>query len=64
MLKVDCREVSRWLSRLLDEELPPADRERLRKHLVICSNCRSVDEQMQFLRRAMKGLASGDEPRR
>lgn len=61
-LRMDCREASRWLSRLLDEEVPAADRARVRLHLVMCDDCRHVDEQLRFLRAAMRRLACGDEP--
>jgi anti-sigma factor RsiW len=61
-LRTDCREASRWLSRRLDDELPAAERARLRLHLVMCNDCRHVDEQMRFLRAAMQRLASGEEP--
>jgi predicted anti-sigma-YlaC factor YlaD len=55
-LRIDCQEASRWLSRLLDEDVPAAEHARLRLHLVMCQNCRSVEEQMAFLRRAMQAL--------
>jgi predicted anti-sigma-YlaC factor YlaD len=55
-IDIDCQEVSRLISSGLDEKLPPADRARLRLHFVMCKTCRNVDEQMQFLRRAMRQL--------
>lgn len=58
--KLDCKDVSRLLSEGLDRELPPAERARLRLHLVYCEACRNVDEQFRFLRRALRGL--GKEP--
>jgi predicted anti-sigma-YlaC factor YlaD len=58
-LKLDCQDVSRLLSDAQDKDLPAAERARLRLHLVICQTCRNVDEQMQFIRQAMKRL--GDE---
>jgi predicted anti-sigma-YlaC factor YlaD len=58
---IDCKEVSRLISEGLDETLPPADRARLRLHFVICSTCRGVNEQMQFLRRAMRQMGQ-DRP--
>jgi predicted anti-sigma-YlaC factor YlaD len=61
-LKLDCQDVSRLLSDAQDNELPAAERARLRLHLVICQTCRNVDEQMQFIRQAMKRL--GDEETR
>jgi predicted anti-sigma-YlaC factor YlaD len=59
---LDCKEVSRLLSDGQDLKLPPADRARLRLHFVICKTCRNVDEQMQFLRRAMHQMGRDKPP--
>ncbi|MFM9881048.1 MAG: zf-HC2 domain-containing protein [Burkholderiaceae bacterium] len=61
LLLPDCQEVSRLLSDGRDQRLPPAERARLRLHLVICKTCRGVDEQFDFLRRAMQRLGHGQE---
>jgi predicted anti-sigma-YlaC factor YlaD len=53
---LDCKQVSRLISDGQDKQMPPFDRARLRLHLVICEACRNVDEQMQFLRRAMRRI--------
>ena len=58
-IQIDCKDMSRLISEGLDQTLPPADRARMRLHFVICQTCRNVDEQMQFIRRAMGKL--GDE---
>ena len=58
-LDLDCKDVSRLISEGLDQDQPPADRARMRLHFVMCEACRNVDEQMQFIRRAMRKL--GDE---
>jgi Putative zinc-finger len=58
-LKLDCKDVSRLISDGQDRELPQAERANLRLHFVICETCRNVDEQMQFIRRAMKNF--GDD---
>ena len=59
-LMLDCKEVSRLVSGGMDEDLPAADRVRMRLHLVMCNNCRNVEEQMAFLRRAMRALGRDD----
>jgi predicted anti-sigma-YlaC factor YlaD len=56
LVRLDCQEVSRLLSDQQDQPLPTADRARLRLHLVMCATCRNVNEQMDFLRRAMRQL--------
>jgi hypothetical protein len=43
-----------------DRNLPPEQGERLRQHFVICQACRTVDEQMAFLRLAMQRLGRDD----
>lgn len=59
-INLNCQEVSRLLSDGQDLQLPSADRARLRLHLVMCEACRNVDEQMQFLRTAMRGMNRDD----
>jgi predicted anti-sigma-YlaC factor YlaD len=61
-MKLDCRQASRLLSDGADQQMAPADRARLRLHLVICDACRNVEEQFTFLRRAMRQLGSGEPP--
>ena len=56
--RLDCREVSRLISAGLDEQLAAPVRARVRLHFVVCEACRNVDEQMQFLRRAMRRLGA------
>lgn len=60
-LQLNCKDVSRLISDGQDAHLPPADRVRMRLHFVMCSNCRNVEEQMAFLRRAMRQLGHDDE---
>jgi predicted anti-sigma-YlaC factor YlaD len=55
-IQLDCKEVSRLISDGLDETLPGPERARMRLHFVICQTCRNVEEQMQFLRSAMRQI--------
>lgn len=59
---VDCKLMSRLLSGAQDGKLPAADEESGRLHLVVCTACRTVEQQVEFLRRAMRTLSSHDEP--
>ena len=59
---LDCKEVSRLISEGLDQTMPAPERARLRYHFVICQTCRTVDEQMQFLRRAVKAMDKEPPP--
>ena len=61
-MNLNCQEVSRLISDGQDRDLPAAERARMRLHFVICSSCRNVDEQMQFLHRAMRELGRKDPP--
>jgi hypothetical protein len=63
-IDLDCKEVSRLISDGLEDTLPAAEQAQLRLHFVICQTCRNVDEQMDFLRRAMKQLGRDERPRR
>jgi predicted anti-sigma-YlaC factor YlaD len=62
-LELDCKQMSRLLSDRLEGKVPADDLARMRLHLVICEACRDVDEQMQFLRRAMQMLDRHDPPK-
>lgn len=55
-LDLDCHEVSRLISEGQDATLPAAERARFRLHLVLCATCRDVNDQMDFLRRALRAL--------
>jgi hypothetical protein len=59
-LDLDCKEVSRLISHGQDTELPAGEKARLRLHFVICTTCRNVDEQMKFLRTAMRQMDRTD----
>ena len=60
-LQLDCKEVSHLISQGQDQTLPAPERARLRLHFVVCQTCRNVDEQMDFIRRAMRRLGQDDE---
>ena len=61
-INLDCKDVSRLISQGLDEDLPAGDRARMRLHFVMCQTCRNVDEQMQFIRRAVRKLGDDELP--
>ncbi len=55
-MSISCKEVVRLVSEGLDRDLSLAERAQLQVHFAICRGCRAVNDQMQFLRRAMKRL--------
>jgi predicted anti-sigma-YlaC factor YlaD len=61
-LQLDCKAVSRLLSERQDQALPEPEQARLRLHLVLCETCRTVEEQMAFIRHAMRRLSQERDP--
>ena len=61
-VELDCKEVSRLISEGLDQAMPAPERARLRYHFVICQTCRTVEEQMKFLQRAVKAMDKEPPP--
>ena len=49
--------MARLISETQDQDPEAADLVRMRLHFVMCKECRDVNEQMGFLRRAMQQLA-------
>ncbi len=59
-MELDCKQVARLLSDAQDKDLAPAERTRMHLHLAICESCRNVNEQMEFLRQAIRQLGQVD----
>jgi hypothetical protein len=55
-LLIPCRHAHELLSERMDEPLGPGDRVRLWLHLRICDMCARVEQQMDFMRKAMRRL--------
>ena len=55
-MDIDCKAFSRLISDGQDREQDERDRTRMRLHFVICHACRNVEEQMAFVRRAMREM--------
>jgi hypothetical protein len=54
---LNCRQVTRLVSQSMDARLPWHQRLAIRFHLLYCVWCRRYATQIQFLRKATKGLA-------
>lgn len=62
---LSCREVTRLVSQGLDRRLGFGEWIALRVHFRICEGCRNVNDQIDFLRRAVRRLGeSGEDDRR
>jgi hypothetical protein len=57
-MMLTCKEASRLVSEGLDRRLGFFERVGLRLHLAICDGCTNFKKQMDFLRRAVRGLGS------
>jgi hypothetical protein len=51
---LSCKEASRLVSRMQDEDLPPLRRFMLKMHLRACDGCTRFKAQLAFLREAMQ----------
>lgn len=55
---VDCRKASWLMSVACDRALTDGEAESLRLHLANCLECRNFEEQLRFLREALRRLGS------
>lgn len=62
-LWLSCRESARLLSQRQDRAFSFGERTALRAHLMICRGCRHVDDQLAFLRQAVRALHDSDAAR-
>ena len=51
-----CNRAARLSSRAMEQPLTPAERLRLKMHLMMCKRCNNFSRQIQFLRRASSKL--------
>lgn len=55
-MNLSCKEATRLMSAAQDRELSIGERAALKVHLAVCKGCRIFDDQMHFLRRALRRL--------
>jgi len=53
---ISCKEASRLLSQAQDRRLGWLERLKLRAHLALCDFCTRFEEQLRFMREAMRRL--------
>jgi len=53
---ISCKEASRLLSQAQDRRLGWLERAKLRTHLALCDFCTRFEEQLRFMREAMRRL--------
>ncbi len=54
-----CHEVTRLVSESQDRVLSLREKWSLKIHLLVCTGCKNFSLQVPFLRKAMRGYASG-----
>lgn len=54
-----CAELTQLLSEAQDRKLSFAEKWTTRTHLMMCRGCRNYQKQLNFLRDAVRGYASG-----
>ena len=57
-MMLSCKEVTELVSQGLDRHLSPGERLRMRLHFLICRGCTRFQQQMQFLRTAVRRLGA------
>lgn len=55
---IDCRRASQLVSQIQDRPVSAWETVRLRWHLAVCVACSRFEEQVAFLRRAMRRFGS------
>jgi hypothetical protein len=51
---VSCKDVTHLVSQMQERDLSAFDRVRLRWHLGVCKACMAFEQQMRFMREAMR----------
>lgn len=57
-MMLSCKDVTHLVSQGLDRRLSPGERLRMRLHFLICRGCTRFQQQMQFLRVAVRRLGA------
>ena len=51
---ISCKDASRYVSQAQDGQLSAFSRWALRMHLKVCAKCRRFEQQLRFMRKAIK----------
>lgn len=63
ILMGSCEETGELLSAHLEDEVPPARRGRVRRHLALCSGCRAVYRSLERVVNELQTLRQGEPVR-
>ena len=53
-IRISCKDASRLISQLQDGNIPLPQRLRIRLHLLLCDACTHFEQQVRFLRAALR----------
>jgi hypothetical protein len=53
-IRISCKDASRLISQLQDGDIPLSQRLRIRLHLLLCDACTRFEQQVRFLRAALR----------
>lgn len=56
-----CKDATQLMSQKMDGKLSVTNRLSLRFHLLLCQGCRNFNEQLRFIRKAVKQIAGTDD---
>lgn len=59
---LSCKEASHLLSQSMDQPVPRLKRLELRLHVWLCRSCGNFEQQLKFLRQAVRRLGAEDRP--
>jgi predicted anti-sigma-YlaC factor YlaD len=57
---LNCKQAAALMSQEMDKELGLTQKMGLRFHLMMCSGCRNLNKQMEFLRQSCRKFPSQD----
>jgi predicted anti-sigma-YlaC factor YlaD len=60
-MRLTCKQATALVSQGLDRQLSRWERLKLRLHLAICDACSNFVRQTEFIRRAVRRLADGED---
>ena len=53
-IRISCKDASRLISQLQDGDISLPERLRIRLHLLLCDACTRFEQQVRFLRAALR----------
>ncbi len=61
-VSLSCKQAARLMSQQQDRALSDTESDELKKHLLVCLDCRNIEQQLGFLRRLANRYAASGPP--